>query len=168
MLNVSPGVYMKYIMISLLLIFSCARVEVVRLNEANANSNGIRYYRPYPYLFVTLDKDNKIQSTIVWLPNIKEEYAINYKSGIGSVDAKFKLNDGWNLTEYGEIRDSKTSEMITAITGFTGTLTDVVDIFKSLEVDKSIYTGLYKIEFDEKGFVKGVTPVILFKSSVKK
>ena len=80
----------------------------------------------------------------------------------------FKLNDGWNLTEYGEIRDSKTPEMITAITGFTGTLTDVVDIFKSLEVDKSIYTGLYKIEFDEKGFVKGVTPVILFKSSVKK
>ena len=99
------------------LMTGCAGVEIAKITSDNPYREGLRFYRPYPYLWVTKDKDGNLQGSILYLPNKNEEYVIRVKSGIGSVDAKFTLENGWNLTGLNEVRDSKTPEMITALTG---------------------------------------------------
>ena len=77
------------------LMVSCASVEITRITPENPYKEGIRFYRPYPYLLVTKDKEGKnLESKIIYLPNKNEEYAIKVKSGIGTVDTKFTLEDG--------------------------------------------------------------------------
>ncbi len=100
------------------LMVSCASVEITRITPENPYKEGIRFYRPYPYLLVTKDKEGKnLESKIIYLPNNNDEYSIKVKSGIGAVDTKFTLEDGWRLTQFGETRDSKTVEMVNALTG---------------------------------------------------
>jgi hypothetical protein len=101
-----------------------------------------------------------LQASIVWLPNKNEEYAIKVKSGIGSVDTKFTLENGWNLTQFGETRDSNTPELITAL---TGSLKDIKGIFEKVS-EEELHVGLYMFIFDEKtGLVSEIKPVIQFK-----
>lgn len=94
---------------------ACARVEVTKLADAKTYSEGIRFYRPVPYL-VTSQKDGCTRQ-IVYLPDPDEEYLIRVLSGYGAVDAKVTLENGWNLTALGETRDSKIPETITAVGG---------------------------------------------------
>jgi hypothetical protein len=138
----------------------CAGVEITRISSENSYKEGLRFYRPYPYLWVTKDKaKDNLQGSIIWLPNKNEEYVIRVKSGIGSVDAKFTLENGWNLTGLNEIRDSKTPEMITAL---TGSLKDL----KGLEAatKEELQPGLYMFIFEDKtGLISGLKPVVQFK-----
>jgi hypothetical protein len=145
----------------ILLVAGCAGVEVTRITDPNSNQEGVRFYRPHPYLWVTEDKEkDNLQGTIIWLPNKKEEYAIKVKSGIGSVDAKFKLADGWNLTDFGEVRDSKIPETITALTGSLKGLADILKLAK----EEELRPGLYILIFDDKtGLISGIKPVVQFR-----
>jgi hypothetical protein len=139
----------------------CAGVEIVRISSENPNQEGVRFYRPHPYLWVTKDKDDNLQGTIIWLPNKNEEYAIKVKSGIGSVDTKFKLADGWNLTEFGEVRDSKIPETITALTGSLKSLTDILRLARGEK--PKLNAGLYELIFDDKtGLISDIKPVVQF------
>jgi hypothetical protein len=96
----------------------------------------------------------------MWLPNKNEEYAIKVKSGIGSVDVKFKLADGWNLTEFGEVRDSNIPETITALTGSLKDLKGILELAKKEE----LHPGLYMLIFDNKtGLISDIKPVVQFK-----
>jgi hypothetical protein len=138
----------------------CAGVQIARITPENPNQEGVRFYRPHPYLWVTKDKDGNLQVTFMWLPNKNEEYAIKVKSGIGSVDVKFKLADGWNLTEFGEVRDSKIPETITALTGSLKDLKGVLELAKKEELNP----GLYMLIFDNKtGLISDIKPVVQFK-----
>jgi hypothetical protein len=95
--------------------------------------NGIRYYRPKPYLFVsssgelstTTDKEgNKTVKTkpnekyvniqLQYLPDFAEEYALDVRPGLGVADVSLTLEDGWNLTAVNQKLDSQTDENITA------------------------------------------------------
>jgi len=138
----------------------CARVEVNQLSSDHPYRNGIRFYRPHPYLWITKDKEGDLKGTLHWLPNKNEEYVIKVKSGIGSVDAKFTLENGWNLTEFGETRDSKTSEMIEAL---SGSLKDVSEVLKMVNKEE-LLPGLYMFIFDDRtGLINDIKPVIQFK-----
>lgn len=95
---------------------ACARVEITKLTDARTYSEGIRFYRPAPYLVASQEKDG-CKHEIVYLPDPDEEYVIRVLSGIGAVDAKATLENGWNLTALGEARDSKVPETITAVGG---------------------------------------------------
>lgn len=148
-----------FLAILLLLITGCAGVEAVRITPENPYKEGIRFYRPYPYLWVTKDKNGILQGAIYWLPNKNEEYVIKVKSGIGSAEAKFTLENGWNLTQFGETRDSKSSEMIAALTGSLGDIKGILEMAK-----EEIYPGLYMFTFDDKtGLISGLKPVVQFK-----
>ena len=152
----------RIILLSILisLIVGCARVEIAKITPENPYKEGLRFYRPSPYLWVTKDKDGALQGSIVWLPNKNEEYFIKVKSGIGSVDTKFTLENGWNLTGLNETRDSKTPEMIKALTGFLTDLKGVLEIARKGE----LHPGLYLFIFDDKtGFISDLKPVVQFK-----
>ena len=141
----------------------CARVEVTKITPEHPYKEGIRFYRPHPYLWVTKDKNGGLRGTIYWLPNRNEEYAIRVKSGIGTVETKLTLEEGWKLTQFGETRESKTPEMIEALSGFL----DVTEVFKRVRREE-LHPGLYLFIFDEKtGLIHDIQPVIQFKSSVK-
>jgi hypothetical protein len=142
------------------LMVSCASVEITRITPENPYKKGIRFYRPYPYLWVTKDKDGKnLECKIIYLPNKNEEYTIKVKSGIGTVDTKFTLEDGWRLTQFGETRDSKTVEMVNALTGSLKELKGILEMVKKPE----LCPGLYMFIFDEKtGLIRDIKPVVQF------
>jgi hypothetical protein len=139
----------------------CAGVEIKRVTLENPYAEGLRFYRPYPYLLITNEEGKTgLISKIIYLPNKNEEYAIKVRGGMGSIDAKFTLENGWNLTEYGETKDSKTAEIVTAL---AGVLRDVKGL-RSTPAKDEIGPGLYKLVFDDKtGLISGLEPVIQFK-----
>jgi hypothetical protein len=154
----------RFSLLAILLFFifipGCAGVRIVKITHENPYEEGIRFYAPHPYLWVTKDTSGNLQASIVWFPNKNEEYAIKVKSGIGSVDTKFTLENGWNLTQFGETRDSKTPELITAL---TGSLKDIREVFAMVR-EEELHAGLYMFIFDEKiGLVSEIKPVIQFR-----
>jgi hypothetical protein len=99
---------------------SCAKLEVLKVKDSPV-IDGVRFYRPAPYLLVTAVVDENGQLTnatmaqIIWLPDQREEYQVRATAGIGSVELNPTLTDGWNLTALSARADSKTSENITAL-----------------------------------------------------
>ncbi len=155
--------------LGLVIIYSCAKVTVTPVDNDHPYTQGIRFYRPHPYLLVTetletLDR-RTLEGKIIYLPQKKEEYVIQVQPGIGKVDLKLKLEHGWRLTDFGEVRDSKTPETIEA---FSDLLPEAGDILvKSFAPDKQLEEnklspGLWRFEFDENGYVKGLLKIIEF------
>jgi hypothetical protein len=120
----------------------CASVGVTRLSKDSEYREGVRFYRPQPYLLVSA-KGSDRPAQIVWLPKKDEEYVVKVKSGLGAVDAKFALQDGWNLTELGESRKPETADLIGAAVGLAKT----AEAF-AIPPGGEIAPGLYAIEFD--------------------
>ena len=141
-------------------ITGCAGVEITRVASDKDYKEGIRFYRSYPYVLISINKDTKtLQATTVFLPKMNEEYVINVRSGLGTVNASFDLADGWNLTHFGDTRDSKIPETITALTGgLTGFLKEAAKLEKNEGEIPALEPGLYRYNFDPKsGFVDGLS-----------
>ena len=128
-----------------LIISSCAGVRVTRVSPDNQDEEGIRYYRPQPYLLITRTKDDSIKTTILWLPKMNEQYCISVKSGFGSVKTNFKLENGWNLTEFGQENEIKTGDIVSSISGLLG---NILTTKGELKLD--VEPGLYAFVFNEK------------------
>jgi len=132
----------------------CASVGVTRLSKDSEYREGIRFYRPQPYLLVS-SKGNEHPAQIVWLPKKDEEYVLRVRSGLGAVDAKFALQDGWNLTEFGESRDPKTADILGAAVGLAKTVEAL-----GAPPGEELAPGLYVVEFDPAtGLVRGLRRV---------
>ena len=133
----------------------CARVSVTKVTDATKPTNGVRFYRPTPYLLVTVvkvgDKD-QVASNIIYLPNTKDEYVVEVKPGWGTVDGTVTLDGGWNLTTLGAKLDSKGPETITAVAGAIPSLTGIASTQANLLAD-SLTPGLYKFLYDGHGMV---------------
>ena len=155
-------------LLSLMVICGCAQVKVSPVDDEHPYSEGLRFYRPHPYLLVTEKSEKEgrtLEGNIIYLPQKKEEYVIRVQPGIGRVDAKFKLEHGWRLTDFGEVRDSKTPEMIEA---FSDLWPEISEIFvKSIAPEKQgqekrLTPGLWRFEFDQNGYVKDLIKIIEF------
>lgn len=155
-------------LLGLVVVCGCARVKVMPVDPAGSFGEGIRFYRPHPYLLVTeklTGQGQTLEGSIVYLPQKNEEYVIEVQPGIGRVDAKFKLEHGWRLTDFGEVRDSKAPELIEA---FSDLLPGVGDIFvrsiapEKQELENRLTPGLWRFEFDQSGYVKDLIKVIEF------
>ena len=120
----------------------CASVGVTRLSKDSEYREGIRFYRPQPYLLVSA-KGSDRPAQVVWLPKKDEEYVLKVRSGLGAVDAKFALQDGWNLTEFGESRDPGTADLLGAAVGLAKTVEAL-----AAPPGGELAPGLYAIEFD--------------------
>lgn len=118
---------------TLLLCSSCClgpKVTVVK-NPSDCEE-GIRYYRPKPYLFispvdktVTTTKDGSVtvpgaspdavQIKLQYLPDYTEEYSLQVDPGLGIATVNIKLQDGWNLTEINQTLDSNFDDNVKAV-----------------------------------------------------
>lgn len=100
----------------------CASVSVKRVTSYD--QEGIRYWRPAPYIALSkvTGKDGKsvsCQGTIIMLPDKREEYAITMNSGLwGNASAKPALTDGWNLTSLDGKVETKTDTGINSLNSF--------------------------------------------------
>ena len=155
-------------LLGLVLVCGCARVKVAPVDHEGAYREGIRFYRPHPYLLVTeklTSQGHTLEGSIVYLPQRNEEYVIEVQPGIGRVDAKFKLEYGWRLTDFGEVRDSKAQEMIEAFADLLPGASDI--LVKSIAPERQgqenrLTPGLWRFEFDQSGYVKGLIKIIEF------
>lgn len=140
---------------SLFLLAGCAGVEVTRVKNGSDNG-GIRFYRPWPYLLVVPAANGGVEAKTVYLPRLDQEYSIKVKPGLGTVNGKFTLSDGWNLTDFGDTRDSKVPETIAALSGAATAAGDL----KAAGAEVSIPAGLYEYEIDERsGKVTGLKKI---------
>ncbi|HET7452074.1 MAG TPA: hypothetical protein VFL12_04995 [Thermoanaerobaculia bacterium] len=147
-------------LLGLLLCAACGSVAVTRLAKDADYREGIRFYRPQPYLLVSA-KGTDRAAQVVWLPKKDEEYVLRVRSGMGSVDAKFALQDGWNLTEYGESRTPETSDLIGAAAGVAKAAEGLVAGPRG-----ELEPGLYAIEFDPAtGLVRALRRIDLTKEA---
>ena len=127
------------------LIVTASGCAAVKVNRAKEGAEGVRFYPPHPYLLVSQSKEGDLQGTIVYLPKFNEPYLVSVSSGFGSVDAKLTLENGWNLTQFGAVADSKSDALITALSGL---LTSAAAKGLLTKKDAVLAPGLYAIEFD--------------------
>jgi len=150
--------------------FGCAHLDIHKVdNTKDPDEYGIRFYRPRPYLLVTLS-DKGCTPTFEYLPDYSQEYILNPHYWLGSLSLKPTLKDGWNLTAFDSTVDTKIPETINAL---AGVMKNVADMAKMLMLSEgetaSIGPGLYSMTFDEKtGLLKDLKPVFQFKDSAGK
>jgi hypothetical protein len=137
------------------LLSACAGVHVSRLESDADYRGGVRFYRPEPYILVTADSDtDKLKGTIVWLPNMKKEYVVTWTTGLGTVSPGITLQDGWNLTGLAATADSKTAEIMTAISG-------VLSSVRTKGIRAIDGPGIYRLVFNPaSGELAGIKRVI--------
>jgi hypothetical protein len=61
--------------LAFLAVTGCSTVEVKPF-DPTSYQDGLRFYRPEPYLLVTRENDGMLRSMIIYLPNKKEEYVV--------------------------------------------------------------------------------------------
>jgi len=178
-----------FVLSAFFLLAGCAGVDVKKVTSGK--EEGIRFYRPHPYLLVTLtpppttgaesgpstadkpkpkqatppadptpatpDSTGKVYMQIVWLPDKSENYAIEIRSGLGTIDSSFQLKDGWQLTQFGGKIDTKIPETIAAVSSLlqaaAGVPAKVMMGERRLAPAETIKPGLYRLEFDKSGMV---------------
>lgn len=140
------------ICIMTLFILSCAHVEIRKVESADAE--GIRFYRPWPYLMVAVNDKGLCVPSIIYLPDMSQEYTMIPHSGLGSATLKPTLKDGWNLTAYDSSVDSKIPETIGAISGLVAKL-PIPPLARALPPPKktNLSPGLYRLEWQNDHFV---------------
>jgi len=134
---------------------ACAGVTITPVTKEDRRTPGVRYYESEPYLLVA-----KETIQLVWLPNYNMGYAVKTQSGLGKAEGSVKLADGWRMTEFGAIVDTKIPETISA----------VADLLKAAGVSAltkgapakaiALEPGLYRLKFNkDKGCFEGVERV---------
>lgn len=140
---------------ALLFCAGCASVKVKHVGECGitSTSEGVHFFRPRPYLLVSVQKkkdaagteSNEFSSSIVWLPDHSQEYVVQVESGWGSVDGSVELANGWMLSKFGAKSDSKGPETIAAISGLVKEA--------AAAAGSAPPQGLYRIDIDMQGNV---------------
>jgi hypothetical protein len=123
----------------------CTSFTVARLHTPEDYKEGVRFYRPKPYLLVT-STNGQLAATVVSLPDPSEEYVIRHRQGLGSSQFTAKLADGWNLVEIGRATDSGFPQTLTAL----GALTAATGAYALKGPTEALTPGLYEIVFDNK------------------
>jgi len=159
----------KLLVVTLLaMLAGCAGIKIVKVTDDS--TEGLRFYRPEPYLIVTSSS-----TTIQWLPNFKQEYAVQVRSGwFGSIEPKIALDNGWNLTSLGGTITSNGSGAVTSITSLLTTVAPLVGLkgFKATENESGkgyeenvraankLQPGIYRFDFDANGRITNLKPVL--------
>jgi hypothetical protein len=139
---------------------ACSHVSITRVDASHPYESGLRFYRPWPYLLVTLDKNEARQAQIVYLPDLSEEYVIEPKVRLGSVDVKATLEDGWKLTSLGASADPQIAETLDAVSNLIGAASAVGVAPSGAGSAFPLAPGLYRLTYAG-GHVSGVSRVEL-------
>lgn len=144
------------------LAFGCTRVTVVRVPDpGDSSTEGFRFYRPYPYLAISETAEEKsgrpmLQYKIIWLPDLSQEYAIQVRAGVGTVDFKPSFEEGWKLVGIDAKLDSKTDKIIEAASGF---LEKGAKLFTGTKAAaQPLQPGIYRFIYDRRPRLPDGTP----------
>jgi hypothetical protein len=151
--------------------FGCADVNTYPVSGTaihDANTEGIRFYRPHPHILMSpiMDKEGKPTGNssyrIVYLPDFTKAYRMTMSPGFGSATMNPTLSGGWNLTGLNAMADSKTSETLTALAALIPTVlpapaadepqddsTDTPETTEKKGKSQRGVPALYRIQFDE-------------------
>jgi hypothetical protein len=173
----NPYFYVSRLLLALLGVMctTCASYKVVQLPTPSKEGDvqkitkieGVRFNRPAPYFLVgvqTADAGKaaspELTITLIYLPDRSATYAIQRKSGWGKSETTVKLQDGWNLLEYGSKFESQMPETITALTSAAGLFFPKTNAKGSGPgIPAFPAPGLWKINFDRDGQISGITLV---------
>ena len=154
-------------LLALILFFSfgCSHLDIHKVdNTKNPGENGLRFYRPRPYLLVTLG-DKGCTPAIEYLPDYSQEYILHPHYGLGSLSFKPTLENGWNLTAFDSSADMKIPETLNALAGILKNTAGMALKGQAPgDEEKAIFgPGLYSMTFDrENGLLKEIEPIFLF------
>lgn len=141
------------VIILALLVTSCVRAEVRPIKSDDVE--GIRFYRPWPYLWVTLAKADEgagCKLTVEYLPDLSQQYIIiPHYIGVGTLKVAPQLAQGWNLTALEVQADPKVAELVTAISGLAGNIASaaIKPAVEGASVPALPGPGLYRFEFNK-------------------
>lgn len=149
-----------------IILSACATAEIKKVTKDDT-VEGLRFYRPTPYLLVSLTGAEGQQGgiweldlsyQIIWLPNMSQQYEIRPKGFIGTADLTVTLTDGWNLQQFTLNREGHAAETFKeAVGGFTslvGALSP--EAIKDLRLEP----GLYRLDFnDDSGHLEKIVRV---------
>ncbi len=127
---------------------ACSHVSIERVTSEKPYRSGLRFLRPWPYLLVTIDRNDAVQAAIVYLPDRSEEYVIEPKVRLGSVDVKVTLEDGWQLTSLGASADSRVPETVKGVADLLGAASAVAAVPKDRPGAFPLPPGLYRLTYD--------------------
>lgn len=140
-------------------LLGCARLEIRKAGSSDVE--GLRFYRPWPYLWITVNDKGQCIPSITYLPDTSQDYVIIPHAGFGSVAMKPTLKDGWNLTAFDGSVDTKVAETLNAVGGLLGKIAPGGLVTKAdKEGPKPMGPGLYRFVFDSGGGITDVVPVI--------
>ncbi len=94
---------------------ACSHVSVTRVTPERPYESGVRDYRPGPDLLVTADRNDAVQAEVIYLPDLSEEYVIEPKVRLGSVEMEATLESGWQLTKLGAGADPEIAATLDAV-----------------------------------------------------
>ena len=97
-----------------ILLTGCATVKVYS-DAGLKNETGLRYYTLKPYLLVEYqaEKDNKVRTSVIYMPDLTAPQYIKVKPGIGASELKMTFSNS-ALESYGVATDSKIPESMAA------------------------------------------------------
>jgi hypothetical protein len=154
-----------FVVLFVVLASGCGSVMIVKVKDGDSGVEGLRFNRPVPYLVISknIANDSGLTYQIVYLPNKKEEYAIQTKAGMGNVDNKYTLKDGWQLTQFDDKRESKGIETLTWLTSLLAAPATTKGIpIEGLNPARVNKPGLYVFEYDDNGLISGVKQILEF------
>ena len=121
---------MKIFLLFIPIIFTaCASVSLYEDKDFKRET-GLKFYHSKPYLLVekSFQKDVKIKSTIIYLPDLENPTYAKIKSGFGKAELKVGLENSI-LKSYGFTADNKIPETIGSL---TKPLTSVTEAYKTI------------------------------------
>lgn len=152
----------QLLLLSALILSGCAYAEVRPLKK-DTDVEGIRFYRPWPYLWVMLEKEGGCKFTVEYLPDTSQEYIIIPHTGVGSLKVAPQLTQGWNLTAFDATADSKVAELVSSIAGLAG---NIASAAIKPAVATGLGPGLYRFEFGQDGKVSTIVEVFYLVDAV--
>jgi hypothetical protein len=87
-----------------------------------------------------------LQYKIIWLPDLSQEYAIQVRPGLGTVDFKPTFEEGWRLVGIDAKIDSKAKEIIEATSGLIAKGATLIPGLKA--PPQELRPGIYRFIYD--------------------
>jgi len=150
---------------SWLMASGCAGVDVRRVTSAD--QEGIRYWRPAPYIALQRsEKDGKVTCDVkmLTLPDKSEEYAITIRAGMGAVKANPTLHEGWRLDAISTDIDSKTAENLNAVANLLKSVAPEGLVAGRAAKGRALVpdgcSGILRVDYNEAGRIAGFTRVL--------
>ncbi len=159
--------FLPVLPLAVVLLTSCASVTATKTSRDDFTISGIRYYLPRPYILVTSSTTmvekaatSVVRYEIIWLPDYSQQYAISVNSGLGKTTTNLTFENGWQFNKLDSTTDTTT--VTDSIKALITEVSNLLTTNKGLS-NSNVLDGLYRINFNENGEMKGLSLISNFR-----